>query len=676
MPGQAVPVLQALLRHGLLREYAVLAARLLASDELPLVSLVRDAELVDLVPQETPTPGWRWQRDQPQPGSAPTRTIREALADPDALPQAATRPLTEFRDAVAALAGYDVPTLERHLLGTLAATSYRLDAWATSLTARRLAALRETTVRETTLLGGYGWLEGLRPEPMTPAPQQPDDEPGPLFLPASDPGFIRALAGPGHTAALLRNAHLAHGGGDGPYSIQLSSARVRAAQRCSTVSGGTGLGAHSATTSRALHETTPAAAATGPQTSRHSGGWRPAWPPKMRSSRRILLDGLGAGPRGGKSKRRCSGSTGRTVRRGTRRHWAARALDRALDAVADAVTAEASISSSAATSAGVFDLKDITSGDAPPSGLQHQRTPAAAPVTPRGAGVATPTAPCRSQRRAPASSSPWAAADAATRSWASCSAGDAGRADSHCGDRPGTSAPPPVPLASLGLTPLDLLRLSVDASGRDELASRATPVAGPGAEHARHPGDAGARRQARAGVTVWDLLGCLLGVHLVIRHGPLTARISSRRRNPVRGSTSTSTATGPRRRGLRQAGRLARPWIHRSRRGSKRLRGRACLDPGSRQLARRPPASERQCSLTRPLAGRSADGGCPAPDESGQRGGRGSSEGSRRSSAPVSSPPALRRPARRVTEAHRSWTPVLSRRRPLASQHGRCGWRG
>jgi len=63
-------------------------------------------------------------------------------------------------------------------------------------------------------------------------------------------------------------------------------------------------------------------------------------------------------------------------------------------------------------------------------------------------------------------------------------------------------------MASLGLTPLDLLRLSVDASGRDELAWRAHAAAEPDAQ--RRQGIratlAAPPAGARTGVTVWDLL--------------------------------------------------------------------------------------------------------------------------------------------------------------------------
>ena len=49
VPDQAVPLLHALLRHGLLREHADAAARLLGGPDRPPARLLVDAELIDLV---------------------------------------------------------------------------------------------------------------------------------------------------------------------------------------------------------------------------------------------------------------------------------------------------------------------------------------------------------------------------------------------------------------------------------------------------------------------------------------------------------------------------------------------------------------------------------------------------------------------------------------------------
>lgn len=512
-PAQSVPVLHALVRHGLLREHALLAARLLASADLPLASLVRDAELVDLVTEQTPTPSWRWQRDQTQPGS--TRTIREAIADVASLPPEDARSLGEFREAVATLARTDGRTLERHLLNTLAATAYRLDAWVTSFAARRLAVLRAATPTGL-VIGGYGWLEGLRPQPATTAPVVAD-EPGPLLLAADDPGFIHAPSlDQASTAALLRNAHLAHGGGkDNPYAISLTSSRVRGAQRLlDGVRQGQSLGALLGYDfERSLHE---AQVGNDPKATLDDllDDFRRMAPPKGVDpddavSRRVLLDGLELVRRWREDPATLLSPISGTAPEGSPRHEAVVALlnrlDRALDGVADAVTAESvhqlvrgNLDRASST------LEDITTGDASPPELQHQRTPRSGlPVTHRVAIVLDPDAPPSSGW---ASTSVRAGADPAANAWVGRLLGPATAVAVELSLSQGSV--PPVPLASLGLTPMDLMRLSLGASGRDELALRAYHAAAPEAQRTQGVRATLSPRVSgdRAGVTVWDLL--------------------------------------------------------------------------------------------------------------------------------------------------------------------------
>ena len=139
-------LLVALVRHALLREHATAAARLLGPDAPD----VTDEELDGF---GEATAGWRAQRDATLPDG---RTVRERLAD-------GTDPsVTAFRAAVEVLAAADAASLERHLLGTLDAAAYRVDAWATSLATRRLAELRASEAQGA-LVGGYGWSEQLAP---------------------------------------------------------------------------------------------------------------------------------------------------------------------------------------------------------------------------------------------------------------------------------------------------------------------------------------------------------------------------------------------------------------------------------------------------------------------------------------------------------------------------------
>src|SRR5262249_62159916 len=71
--------------------------------------------------------------------------------------------------------------------------------------------------------------------PRAPGAQSPAGEQAPLVFPANDSGFIHAPSATHATAAaLLRNAHLGPSGvpaADGPFAIDLSSRRVREAER-------------------------------------------------------------------------------------------------------------------------------------------------------------------------------------------------------------------------------------------------------------------------------------------------------------------------------------------------------------------------------------------------------------------------------------------------------------
>ena len=232
VPDAVVPLLHALLRHALLREQAEAASRLLAGPDRPAGQLLADAELVDLVPDPNPTATWNWQRSQPVPGLDPSRSVREHIGALIDFSAPEVRRLGEFRDALAQLATADPAVIERLLPPVLDAAAYRLDAWITSLATLRLAELR-TAQPVGVRIGAYGWLENLRFEPAATVAELPPDEPGPLMAAPDDPGFILAPSlNQASTAALLREAHLAHGGADdSPYAITLTSDRVRLAER-------------------------------------------------------------------------------------------------------------------------------------------------------------------------------------------------------------------------------------------------------------------------------------------------------------------------------------------------------------------------------------------------------------------------------------------------------------
>jgi hypothetical protein len=129
--------------------------------------------------------------------------------------------------------------LDAFLRDTLDLCSHRLDAWITSLAAKRLDAMRETAPTGIHL-GAYGWVENVarRTEPVAP----------PVGVaPPQKGGFIHAPS-IGHAAAsaVMRSAYLSNYGAGGPnaFSIDLTSTRVREAmQLLDGVRGGQPLGA-------------------------------------------------------------------------------------------------------------------------------------------------------------------------------------------------------------------------------------------------------------------------------------------------------------------------------------------------------------------------------------------------------------------------------------------------
>jgi hypothetical protein len=227
---QPATLLHVLLRHALQLEYAWAAARLVGAQPgaESTASLMHDAELVNLGASAATT--WRMLLGRPNAatgGQTPARFLAGLSAfDGDAL-----APLGVFRAALAHLATLDVATLERLLTGTLDAASHRLDAWITSLATQRLAAMRAqrpTGVR----IGGYGWVERLKPAPARTTLPTPEGETGPVFALPDDAGFMHAPSiAHAQTAALLRNAHLTHARDDAPqlFAVDLSSRRVRLA---------------------------------------------------------------------------------------------------------------------------------------------------------------------------------------------------------------------------------------------------------------------------------------------------------------------------------------------------------------------------------------------------------------------------------------------------------------
>jgi hypothetical protein len=235
--GTGFSLLQTLLRHAYLLEIANASARLQANETgANLGDLLRDTELIDLVTGVAPTMHWLRQLENKLTitGGA---SIREYLQTRTAFTIPALGALGEFRASLSHLKELDSEALQLLMQGTLDLSAHRLDAWVTSIATKRLAAMHVDGPKGQ-YIGGYGWVENLKPMPAGRAAAVttlPAGEPGPLQTAVDDSGFIHAPSMThAATAALLRNAQLGPAGvadANGPFAIDLSSRRVREANR-------------------------------------------------------------------------------------------------------------------------------------------------------------------------------------------------------------------------------------------------------------------------------------------------------------------------------------------------------------------------------------------------------------------------------------------------------------
>ena len=220
-------LLYRMLRHARLAELARVGIDLQIKHGLATAAERHEPELVGIAVASATRPTI-WQRfDRPIPPLTGTLTLGEFLVSGDA-PETTT--LREYEDALAALQGLPTAELERLFGETLDVSSHRLDAWITSLAAKRLDEMREASPGGV-YVGAYGWVEGLRPEPAgrSRTTRLPDGRAA--QVPAVSGGFIQAPSMQhAAAAAVLRNGHLTRSGEAGAaFAVNLSSARVRAA---------------------------------------------------------------------------------------------------------------------------------------------------------------------------------------------------------------------------------------------------------------------------------------------------------------------------------------------------------------------------------------------------------------------------------------------------------------
>ncbi len=233
-PGDRTSLLQALLRHSMLLEYASATAAIAGTEPgASLAALLRDPELIDLVNGMPRSTTWKRLLDRKVAGITGTKTIREHLDTLRSFNAPQVAALGAFRESLEHLQSLDSEALQFLMQGTIDLASYRLDAWITSFATKRLATMRAAQPQGV-YVGGYGWVENLRPE-TTPRTEvtPPPGEAAPLFAHVNDTGFIHAPSMThASTAALLRNAQLGSSGvatANGPFAIDLSSRRVREA---------------------------------------------------------------------------------------------------------------------------------------------------------------------------------------------------------------------------------------------------------------------------------------------------------------------------------------------------------------------------------------------------------------------------------------------------------------
>jgi hypothetical protein len=247
-------LLYRILRQSVLRCYAGLAARAQVSTGTLAASALREPELVH-VSQSAPTvTPWDIVYRRVAPGSA--QTWAEYLHDLQPTTGSPFGPLADLRASLYRLATLPTAELDRLLSETLDACSHRIDVWLSAVAYAVLSGQRATATADSPAslhLGGYGWLENVRPAVRPPvvtgadakAVAQLDEsrrrlmpEPvlaalPPVLQPTADnggfihaPSMTQAAAG-----AVLRSGFMSHGGTqDEPVlAIDLSSDRTRLA---------------------------------------------------------------------------------------------------------------------------------------------------------------------------------------------------------------------------------------------------------------------------------------------------------------------------------------------------------------------------------------------------------------------------------------------------------------
>lgn len=326
--------------------------------------------------------------------------------------------LASFRSALAQLARFPSERLEAELFGVLDLCNHRLDAWFSSIAARRLASVR-TAKPEGLVIGGWGYLQDVQRADAAHS-QRPAE-----FIHA--PSLDQAAA-----AAVLRSgARRASAAGSSHAEIDLSSRRVRLARWIlEGVRNGRSLSDLLGTRFEREVKGTPAEAQLGELRARF-----PA------VGRRGVLDGLKLQ------------QTGLPPASDPQVVSGAEKLDEALDAVADALTAEAVYQIVRGNPVGaLIGLEEIAAGQPPPR-LRITETPAAGIHLAHRIVVAVPAG--AEAGGWPRASTPRSRAEPLLDAWCGVMLGPAASTTLTVEGEDGTTAR--VPLATLGIGAIDVV---------------------------------------------------------------------------------------------------------------------------------------------------------------------------------------------------------------------------
>lgn len=219
--GPPKTLLYRLLRHATLGAYASAALQI-----DPVSPPLMEPELIDMSDLTAKDPvfnphtktTWRHLNDGPPYGHHHDQELYNQLGQDPSLDSPAVKQLRTFLKALNEIGKLPTAALERLLAESLDLASYRLDAWITSCATWRLNQVRQPERAPTGIyLGGYGWVEDLRPRSAE----------------TQSTGYVHAPSlAHASAAAVLRSGYLSHkdsGKGD-VLALDLSSRRVRLAK--------------------------------------------------------------------------------------------------------------------------------------------------------------------------------------------------------------------------------------------------------------------------------------------------------------------------------------------------------------------------------------------------------------------------------------------------------------